>query len=721
VDCGESETTVNVPALALPRPGLYRIAAVAHPRNEMKVVLGTARNAVWQTDETFLRSASPLSVNEDYFLRDGKPYPITGTTYMSTTTHRLFLVEPDAQSWDADMAAMKSAGVNIIRTGIWMGWKRISGDDGSVDEAALRALEAFLLCARRHDLPVIFTFFAFLPERWAGVNSYLDPVALAAQANFLAGFARRFAGVNHLLWDLINEPSVAPPTQLWSCRPSYDTFEAAAWQKWLAEQEISEDEWRERWRLTPGDALDLPPAADFADSHHLDSKHPVRAYDFGRFAQDVFTQWTRRMVNILRENGNANQLITVGQDEGGTGRSPSPWFHGEAVDFTSNHSWWQNDDLLWDSVISKTPNRPNLLEETGVMFVETPDGRPGRSLEQIRDLLERKMALAFAGGCAGFIQWLWNTNHYNNSDNEAGIGFLRADGSEKPELQAFREVARFFAANAERMVGRVRERVCIVIPHANILSVRDTADAATRRAVRTMEYRLGVACRAISEFRAGEMGEVDLIVLPSPRVLTRPCWEALLGKVESGATLLVSGFVEADEYWRPVERLARFGLRSVPRTVLHEESMTSANGALLRATFATVQMGILPRFEKAAAADGAPLPLTQLGHGRGKIVYCPLPIEHAMAEEQTEAVYRVAAEAAVIALPRPVAAGVLMREVRFEQATLHLIVSESAADEEVAVGSARITVPAGRIALAFVDAHGNPLSQYASGAALSAR
>ena len=39
----------------------------------------------------------------------------------------------------------------------------------------LRALDVFLLTARRHDVPVIFTFFAFVPPAWGGRNPYFDP------------------------------------------------------------------------------------------------------------------------------------------------------------------------------------------------------------------------------------------------------------------------------------------------------------------------------------------------------------------------------------------------------------------------------------------------------------------------------------------------------------------------------------------------------------------
>ena len=37
---------------------------------------------------------------------------------------------------------------------------------------------------------------------------------------------------------------------------------------------------------------------------------------------------------------------------------------------SSLHNWWNNDDLVWDSVVGKTPSKMNLMEETGVMFYE---------------------------------------------------------------------------------------------------------------------------------------------------------------------------------------------------------------------------------------------------------------------------------------------------------------------------------------------------------------
>jgi hypothetical protein len=701
-------------------PGLYMVRASVEADGRNKPI-AHAETGFWVYDKALITSGKPLSVDRDYFHRDGKPYPVTGTTYMAGDTHRKFLFEPNPAVWDADFAAMAEAGVNMVRTGLWTGWKRAMLDVGAVDEGILRAFTAFLLTARRYDIPVIFTFFSFLPEAWGGENPYLDPQAVAAQSAFVAAFARRFAHVDDLLWDFINEPSFSSPAQVWKTRPNYDRFERAAWAEWLNSQSVGEDEWRERWRLTPNDPLDLPALEDFEDRYIFQGTHPLRVMDYRRFAQDKFREWTAKMAQVVRGNGNPHQLVTVGQDEGGTRDRPNPHFYGPAVDFTSNHSWWQNDDLLWDSVMTKTPDKPNLIEETGIMFVEGVDGRAWRTPEECRNLLERKMALAFAGGCAGFIQWLWNTNVYMDSDNEVGIGFLRADGSEKPELEAFRGVARFFRENAHRMVGRKLEEAVIVIPHSNMFSVRDLADKATCRAVRVLEYDLGIPCRAVSEYRAEEVGDAKLIVLPSPRVLTEVCWQTLLQKVEAGTILLVTGYIEADEYFRPVERLKSLGFKTEPVTVHQAEWLeyrdTHWNVFIDQAEFTGDS---IQKLDRAMIVEGSEQPYLS-GYGRGAIMWVPVPLELATTD-LCAATYGTAA-ARAFGKEKPLRPcplrHTLRRRVEFADYTLLICVEEASPEtpeeyeRETHAYLDQVRVPPGRVALAFVDrATGEVVSKY---------
>ncbi len=534
-------------------PGLYRVEATlalaGDPPRSLRHTTG-----FWIWDETLLAGGTALVAGRDGFARAGSPYPVAGTTYMASDVHRKFLDLPNPWLWDRDFAAMKAAGVNLVRTGIWTGWKRLMSEPGKLDEGALRALDAWLLTARRHDIPVIFTLFAFLPETWGGENPYLGPAALEAQRSFVSAIARRYRRMKDLAWDLINEPSFCNKDHLWSCRPSYDGFERAAWAAWL----------RERRVVGPDGAPPALPSLDDFDGSGAgtpDAGRTLRVMEYRLFAQAQFARWARFMTGVLRA-ASPRQLVTVGQDEAGTRDSPNNLFLAPDLDFTCVHTWWLNDDIAWDEVMTKAPGRLNLVEETGVMFAGRPPGIEPRWEAYARDLLERKMALALgvAGG-AGFVEWLWNSNCYMPSDNEAAIGLLRADGTAKPELDAFVGIAGFVSRARLHLVGRRDPDVLLVVPHANMFSLRDTATDATKRAVRTLLYdcRVGVAC--VSEYAAApQLSAPRLVVVPGPRILTHAAWAALLAWARRGSTVLVTGPVEADERGRAVERLAPLGI-----------------------------------------------------------------------------------------------------------------------------------------------------------------
>src|SRR5699024_10163854 len=85
-------------------------------------------------DKQLLSECEPLTCGRDYFEKDGRPLPIVGMTYMTSDVARYFLFLPNPYRWDKDMAQMKRAGINYIRTGIWTAWRNMMFIDGHVDE-----------------------------------------------------------------------------------------------------------------------------------------------------------------------------------------------------------------------------------------------------------------------------------------------------------------------------------------------------------------------------------------------------------------------------------------------------------------------------------------------------------------------------------------------------------------------------------------------------------
>ncbi len=703
------------------RTGEFRTAGAALPEGlvtaTVRVAGGPFEARAGVRIGAKLPPGPPLAVRGEEFLRGGKPFRVSGMTYMDSGVHRKFLFEPDPARWNEDMAAMRRAGVNLLRTGLWSAWKTAMLDAGAPSEAFLRSLDAFVATAASHDLPVIFTFFSFLPEAWGGENPFLDPRSLAAQREFVAAIARRYRGSPWVLFDLINEPSFSSARHLWSTRPNADAHEEAAWKDWWKralgvvtkgpdgkEREESEawGEVFERWRLSPRAGLKLPAPEDFEPWRHIyEGKSPRRAAAYLRFAQEAFASWAGALRETIRANAGPQALVTVGQDEGGLADRPHPLLHAEAVDFTCMHTWWNNDDLLWDAVAAKAVGKPLLVEETGVMLEEDMDGRSRRSPAEVRDLLEQKLALALAGRAVGSIVWTWDANPYMPSDNEASIGLLRADGSEKAELEVFRGVAAFLERNRERMTEPEPDSVAVLLPHAGQHQPRSHALEASRRCVRTLFYPpLGVGAEAASDLAPSGLAGRRLIVVPSPGAIARKGWEALEEAVRGGATALITGPFDADEDGLPAGRLGGLGLSGIVRPVSREMRLTAGEMSI------EVSFGGW-KLDRIEWLDLGGPGLVERPLGSGRFLLCPLPVELSDDAGSAEALYREAARIAGVATPAPSPRGLLVRTLRFPRAVLCILVNEGSEAASVGLGAGRslgpFEVPPGRSALLLLD------------------
>ncbi|MCZ7558620.1 MAG: cellulase family glycosylhydrolase [Bacteroidia bacterium] len=658
-----------------------------------------------------------IAANGNELTLDGKPFTAAGTSYMAGDVQRSFLLEPNPLQWDEDLRAMKDAGVNIIRTGIWTGWKRMMLQPGMVDESVLRAAEAFLLTAARHDIPVIFTFFAFLPEAWGGLNPYLDPRAVDAQRAFIAAFVGRCNSMPGVIWDLINEPSFCSPAQLWKCRPNYDDFEKQAWQEWLHARygDGSGAEYQRKlgdlWRSDTSEYGALPPLSAFDDAHLFHERGQLKVLDYRLFAQDAFNGWVRRMRDAIREAGGAAQLVTVGQDEGGTMDRPNPQFHVGEVDLSSVHSWWFNDDLLWDSVVTRAPGKPHLVQETGVMMYEQEDGSAWRSETDAAALLRRKLVIALTAGSVGYVQWLWHSNPWMASDNEAAIGALRSDGSAKPEYFELREIGHFVKRHQSLFTRRKEEDVVLILPHSQQFSARSFAVEATRACVRAMAYGCRMPLRAVSEYTLNEtaLAGAELLVLPSAGKLNEVAWQKVLTAVRAGATLLVTGVIDRDEHQREQLRSAQWKLSARQRPV-HQSEILEIDGDPVPVAFRGEK---IQRILTAEVEGERYAVLHRSKLGKGELLWCPLPVEIGDTPVAVTALYREALRLARLRPPvqlDPDTPDVLVTVSEYANATLLGVINEgsdmkefelrfrggSAIDVEIAAGQSQLLLLDGR-------------------------
>lgn len=696
----EEFRVVKLPVSLEIRSGLYRVECRAEsPDGEIRIL----RQGFWGHAPELLAEGQSVRSGRDYFIKDGRPLPVVGMTYMTSDVARKFLFLPNAEVWDRDMAQMRKAGINWIRTGIWTAYRNMMQVDGHVSEEVLRAIDAFIMTAKKHDLQLTFTFFSFTPETWEGVNPYLDPQSVEAQKRFIRSIVSRHKNTKNVDWDLINEPSMFDPVKIFSNGPSscHDRFEHQAYVTWLEQRHGRIEVLQERWNMTPEQLPDfasvqIPQSSeinfDVQDMHK--AKKGTRWLDYCLFSMDMHNRWAKQLYHTIKELC-PGHMVTVGQDEALGAQRPSPFFYEDAVDYTTVHSWWFNDYLLWDGIFAKTANKPNLIQETGVMYVETPDGRAKRSEQELRSLLERKYAYAFATGGAGAVHWIWNTNFYMDNANESHIGALRADGTEKPEADVSYDFGQFMEGIRDVFGDRKLEEVAVVFPYSNDFSNRKLAFEATTRLTRILAYELNIPFRGASEYHLEDLREnpAKLILLPSAHNFDDAAMDQLIRIAEdTGAVLLATGPLGIDAYWRPTGRLSELLGKHELRNVRREEALVLLDQALPvsfgHRRIAEVATEV-PVHGQAASSGGAAVVNVPLGKGGGRLIWSPLPVELSERSSTTAALYRFAAEAAGVSglewLRGGELPGVFGRKLDYGHGALFTFVSEYALDTNIEV------------------------------------
>ena len=736
LDAHAAQPFILPPAAASGR-GLHRVDTTLLRSGQP---VATAHSAFWLRDPDYLRTGSRLGVGPDYFTLDGKPLPVVGTTYMASDVDRLYLVEPNAVVWDHDMAQIRAAGLNMIRTGIWTGWSQLTRPDGTPTEDTLRTIEAYLMTARRHGLPVQFNLFAFLPDCFGGVNALLDPSALAAQDRFVRTLATRFHDVPFLAWDLINEPSANK--NIWRTVPQNDEFEQAAWRQWIHARYPDQAALLAAWseasfgvgRALQGHPTNTPPTVAAEDPFALPDagagdpdgnragSNPLKAHDYALFTQDIFTQWTLRQRATIRAAG-STQLITVGQDEGGTGGRVAPAFFLPSVDFTADHTWWDFDAILWASLAAKFPGKPMLIQEMGEQRRLVLDGQLRLTADEESWQLERKLAMSFVQG-AGGLEWVWNVNARMANDNETTIGAIRPDGTEKPEADVLAGFASFVASSPASFTRIESPQVALLVSQAEQYSpLAGLALNAQKQALRALAYLDHTPARMVFENHIADVDHARLAILPAAQALGEPAWQHLLGWVERGGTLLVTGPIERDDHLNLVARLDQLNAPELGHQLLPLATRQSAvrlpGGEAISLSY-PAQVQQLPldilRFDNGNSVQ-------QISRGQGHILWVADPVELAEGPGPAAALYAWALGQAGVAPAyrqlQPLSPGVLALPTVLPEAVLYSFSSESfdpaEVDLEDALTHARIhfRLPPQRGAMLLLHRpDGKPLASY---------
>jgi len=462
-------------------------------------------------------------------------------------------------------------------------------------------------------------------------------------------------------------------------RPNGDQIELASWNRWLSARYPDRAQLAALWNVPPesmNGEISLPRDDEFSPRGMYTGTNSLRLNDYFLFAQESFANWARTMRNTIRATG-SQQLVTVGQDEGGIQDRLSPAFWGQSVDFTTNHSWWQNDYILWDSLAAKQPGEALLIQETGLQRELNLDEIARRTPENEAALLERKIATSFIQG-AGAIEWLWNTNSYMTEGNETPIGAVRTDYTEKPEASVMRAFAQFAPSLQEYLRDPQLPSIAIITSQAAQYSVLgDFQLEAQRRAVRALAYDVHLPAYVIAENQIGKLGTPKLVILPSPQALGEPAWRALLQYVDAGGNLLVTGPLDRDEHWQVVSRAQDLGLQAHVEPLTYHDATIRLWDRSLTLTFGQPQQNWLDsqHFE-----DGSTF--KEIPHGKGRIFWTSYPVELSENEQTIAELYAVVASrlniAPMFSTLSPLPRGVLAFPTVLADSVLYVFVSDSA-------------------------------------------
>ncbi len=713
-------STVRVSYSGLERPlgrGLHEVRVTVSLRPPGAGTTATrleTRTGFWVYDRSMLAGGAPVAASKDGFARSGRPFPVLGTTYMASDVHRRFLLEPNPVVWNRDFAEMKGAGVNLVRTGIWTGWKRYMPEVGRLDESALRALDVFLLTARQHDIPVIFTFFAFLPEAWGGENPFLDPRAVAAQQAFLGAIARRYPSTNDL--DL-------GPDQRAVVQRGCAVVADAAERRRVGERRVGpvapNAVRRGRRGLPCGGAPRVGRGTRREDRAAL-----ARRLHGPQPARNGPPRESCRLQAVLA--GHVRRVGSPDDRRAPQQREPRPTHH-------RGPGRGRAERAAEPAVLRPGPRlhlHAHVVEQRRAGVGRRPlgaarpsDARRGDGHDALRAGRRHAVAHRERGGTPAGAQaddrrrlgklglravdsgtrtptWPATTRPASASSGPTGPA--------RPELEPFVRQSRFLAAHADRLRGREVEDVALLVPHSQMFSPRSLAVEATQRAVRVLANHLHVQARAVGEHGlADTLGSPRLIIAPSPRVLTDAAWQILMAAVERGSTLLVTGIIDADERWLMVERTKALGLSTSSRPVAGQESAAIGGTAYLLG----YRGDRLERLETAFVTGESPAVVHRVARGKGAVLWMPLPVELSESSDATVALYRAAVVQAGVrpaVVVEPADGSAFVGAITYTDAVLVALAAESGADLDLTVslpGAATtpIHLPAGRATLLLFD------------------
>ncbi|MGE5296688.1 MAG: beta-galactosidase [Solirubrobacterales bacterium] len=344
---------------------------------------------------------------------------------------------------------MSGLGVNCAR--VFLTAATFQPDVNTIDEAALKKLDALIGIARRSGVRLILTG----PDHWEDTPAYWKPdrfageESLRALESFWKTLGQRYHGEPAIFaWDLLNEPHMPWFVETW--RP--------LWSEWLQAKYTNRDALKTAWS---GVLSDTETWGSIAVPDDKAEQNNPRLLDWQLFREHLADRWVRRQVEALRK-GDPTHLVTVGYIQWSyplvrTGnpslyaafnpRRQTQWLdficmHFYPVlggPFESQEAWDKNLAYLQTVLAYCHVGKPVVLEEYGWYGGGAPRGLPSLTEDQqarwIVAEIEASRRLS-----AGWLSWPFADTPDSTDMSKFG-GLVRSDLTPKPWAERFKSYA----------------------------------------------------------------------------------------------------------------------------------------------------------------------------------------------------------------------------------------------------------------------------------------
>lgn len=678
----------------------------------------------------------------DFCIREGKPVCMHGTTYFVTDVYQKCFMHFNLAKCEEDLALLEKDGFNILRSGNWMLNVEFYGKDGHICEQARRALQAYFYCAMKHGFTVQFTLGIITLNDWDRSQCAVhNPHNMKKVLRLVTAFSELFGSYTNVMLDILNEPSYSFAGQWKTCRPSGDPYERKAWVKWLRQKYGTMKALRQAWgenaaSLPDFASVDVPKERCYQGGLYRteEDREYAMAADFWLFAQESYNGWLQRLRDCIRHNA-PDMVVMMGRDESLRVPEEQDMLLSGNLDMVCWHQWHSDAAIYVEYLLNRVKGHITCAQELGIYRVERMRGGKTLTDERVAQKLERKLMF-------GFGNWIiWQSFHNPEKEelSENMLGTYRSDRGETPAMPLIRQMIQAENKALPYMAKRQEEAFPILTIYATS-SHYSIYNSQSVESLRNHIFLLNNCLRMQSdvipehlfcEKNKEAIGRPALIMLPGVMRLTDSCIAALKAYMEQGGCVLVSGSINENEYFAKKDRLTEMGLVSDKdsysvRNVMNFEKI-DIGGELYTADFrrgcnyGDAENYLTSGVSSAVYRDGVYRVRVALV-GKGKMIYCPLPLELAEDREAALALYRIALKEAAVRQEvyetDPGKENIFVHAIVYQDCTSYTLINEGAS-EQIQIRDRRsdtlfhVTVPTGRSCRFWVGTDGSLKAEYA--------